>query len=193
MGLDQYLEVRIPNAVPAHPKWSNVHEYEGQSHETGTYLGGWDHMPAEQTLAFFEIVDDLGLRACVPQWSPSMRVMPDGTVEMNVAYWRKANAIHGWFVENCQQGVDECQTSDAINPEQLAHLVHLCKRVVADPSLADELLPPSRGPLFGSYDIDEWYLNDLKETVEQIEKVLRVFIEAGLPAKGATIHYQSSW
>jgi hypothetical protein len=27
----------------------------------------------------------------------------------DVAYWRKANAIHKWFVDNCQDGVDECQ------------------------------------------------------------------------------------
>lgn len=26
-----------------------------------------------------------------------------------VAYWRKANAIHGWIVRNCANGVDKCQ------------------------------------------------------------------------------------
>ena len=26
-------------------------------------------------------------------------------------YWRKANAIHNWFVENCQEGVDELSRS----------------------------------------------------------------------------------
>ena len=25
-------------------------------------------------------------------------------------YWRKANAIHGWFVKNAQQGIDDCRT-----------------------------------------------------------------------------------
>ena len=28
-------------------------------------------------------------------------------VTFRVAYWRKANAIHQWFVDNCQDGVDE--------------------------------------------------------------------------------------
>jgi len=28
-----------------------------------------------------------------------------------VMYWRKANHIHGWFVENIQGGIDECQES----------------------------------------------------------------------------------
>ena len=26
---------------------------------------------------------------------------------VEVAYWRKANAIHGWFVYNIQDGVDD--------------------------------------------------------------------------------------
>ena len=26
-----------------------------------------------------------------------------------MGYWRKANAIHQWFVDNCADGVDECQ------------------------------------------------------------------------------------
>ena len=25
-------------------------------------------------------------------------------------YWRKANQIHGWFVDTLMNGVDECQT-----------------------------------------------------------------------------------
>jgi hypothetical protein len=34
---------------------------------------------------------------------------PNIYVETTVAYWRKANAIHSWFVQNVQDGVDECQ------------------------------------------------------------------------------------
>ena len=26
-----------------------------------------------------------------------------------IAYWRKFNALHGWFVNECASGVDECQ------------------------------------------------------------------------------------
>ena len=29
-----------------------------------------------------------------------------------VAYWRKFNALHNWFVQNCQDGVDECQYAE---------------------------------------------------------------------------------
>lgn len=31
------------------------------------------------------------------------------SVVEDVAYWRKANAIHNWFVEHCGKGIDECQ------------------------------------------------------------------------------------
>jgi len=31
------------------------------------------------------------------------------TVSKCVGYWRKANAIHGWFVRELADGVDECQ------------------------------------------------------------------------------------
>jgi len=30
------------------------------------------------------------------------------TIELDYAYWRKANQIHNWFVENVKDGVDNC-------------------------------------------------------------------------------------
>ena len=50
------------------------------------------------------------------------------TVETEVAYWRKANAIHKWFVDNVQDGVDECQESD-IDIDTLKRLRDLCMEV----------------------------------------------------------------
>lgn len=31
-------------------------------------------------------------------------------IDEQVAYWRKANAIHKWFVDNVQEGNDNCQS-----------------------------------------------------------------------------------
>ena len=56
------------------------------------------------------------------------------------AYWRKANQIHRWFVNNVQEGVDDCGIYEVYG-EQLLELVELCRRVLADHSLADSLLP----------------------------------------------------
>lgn len=46
-----------------------------------------------------------------------------------VGYWRKANAIHHWFVENVQEGVDECQTSD-VDEEDIDNLLNLCNNIL---------------------------------------------------------------
>lgn len=48
----------------------------------------------------------------------------------NVGYWRKANMIHKWFVDNVQGGVDECQVTQ-VSKEQLLSLIHLCEEVSA--------------------------------------------------------------
>ena len=42
-----------------------------------------------------------------------------------VAYWRKANAIHRWFVNNVQDGIDECQET-IVTRNQLFTLLQIC-------------------------------------------------------------------
>jgi hypothetical protein len=83
----------------------------------------------------------------------------------SVGYWRKANAIHAWFVKNVQDGVDECQES-YVSYEQLIELRDLCKKVIKTKNA--ELLPPQAGFFFGSTEVDEYYMEDLKETVKII-------------------------
>lgn len=45
-----------------------------------------------------------------------------------VAYWRKANAIHNWFVNNIQNGIDDCRMYE-VKKEQLEELLKTCKEV----------------------------------------------------------------
>ena len=109
-------------------------------------------------------------------------------VKFRVAYWRKANAIHDWFVQNVQEGVDECQEA-WVSREQLQELVDICKQVLENPKKAKDLLPTRSGFFFGSTEYDEWYKQDLTYTVERLEKILAD------PAfdKGIDFYYQSSW
>lgn len=113
----------------------------------------------------------------------------DGSVVKEVmieaGYWRKANAIHQWFVQNCQEGEDDCG-SYYVGREQLAELRDLCRKILADRSQAAELLPPQSGFFFGSTDIDDWYFKDLEQTVRIIDDALE------LP-DGWEFEYQSSW
>ena len=104
-----------------------------------------------------------------------------------VGYWRKANAIHKWFVDNCQDGIDKCQTT-FVSDEKLEELLELVNRVLADPKLAPELLPTGSGFFFGGTEYGEYYIDDLQYTKELIEKVLN---DESL--QNYNFYYQSSW
>jgi hypothetical protein len=104
------------------------------------------------------------------------------------AYWRKANQIHAWFVDNVQDGVDNCQYSRPVTKAELESLKALCAEVLANPQTANKRLAPRRGFFFGGYDIDEWYLGELKNTVEQIDHVLNT-----TNFEKHDIVYHSSW
>jgi hypothetical protein len=104
--------------------------------------------------------------------------------------WRKANQIHKWFVDNIQDGVDECQES-FVEVEKLHKLRDLCEQVVNDPDRAAELLPTGGGFFFGSTDYNEWYHRDIKETLDWLNDFL---LKDALNAmKGWDFYYRSSW
>lgn len=108
-------------------------------------------------------------------------------VKFRVSYWRKANAIHQWFVDNCQEGEDDCREY-WVSREQLQELIDICKQIIEQPKKAEDLLPTRSGFFFGGTDYDEWYMHDVKFTAERLEKILKD------PAfEKADFYYQSSW
>lgn len=110
-------------------------------------------------------------------------------VEIEAAYWRKANAIHNWFVNNVQKGRDDCGQYE-VSREQLTALRDTCEKVMENHSLASELLPPVSGFFFGSTEIDEGYFDDIKYTHERLTELLAVLPE---DRWCTTVTYQSSW
>ena len=76
-------------------------------------------------------------------------------VIFRVAYWRKANAIHKWFVDNVQGGTDDCGDY-TVSREQLQELAELCEQALADPDFAVENLPTRSGFFFGGTEYDEY-------------------------------------
>ena len=46
-----------------------------------------------------------------------------------VGYWRKANQIHKWFVDNCCDGKDDCN-EHYLKFEKLLELKELCQKVL---------------------------------------------------------------
>lgn len=107
-----------------------------------------------------------------------------GTIVTKVGYWRKANAIHKWFVDNVQNGEDDCGRY-YVSFESLKELKELCEEVLENPKKARELLPPCEGFFFGSTEINEWYFQDLNDTIKIITNVLEN--ELG------DIYYRASW
>lgn len=132
--------------------------------------------------------------------------------------WRKANQIHNWFVENVQDGKDDCGCYE-VTKEQLETLLELCMKVklasklvkgkikngytfkdgkevpimedgeyIEDPSTAMELLPSQSGFFFGSIEYDQWYMYDIDYTIEKILEVLRT-----TDFDKEIVYYTSSW
>ena len=108
-------------------------------------------------------------------------------------YWRKANAIHNWFVENVQDGVDDCKEY-YIDREKLEELMNLCASVIAEPKRAKELLPPSGGFFFGAAEVDDWYWDNVKRTYEELKQLLQLVDSYPYPQNGYwSFSYESSW
>ena len=90
-----------------------------------------------------------------------------------VCYWRKANQIRKWIVENCGYPEDgNCEEAE-ISKENLENLVDTCRKVMDNPESASELLPCSPGFFYGSQEYDEWYFDDLEHTIVACEIIIR--------------------
>jgi len=131
------------------------------------------------------IIAVMGWGDDVSQDSPSMEV------SATVAYWRKANAIHSWFVRECADGVDECQPIP-VSREKLTELLDIAKKAAKDydegrKGESASVLAPTGGFFFGSTEVDEWFRADLKLTIDQIDKALA---NAG---SYVDFTYQASW
>jgi hypothetical protein len=176
------------------------------------YVSGCDHSKDDEKAKYAAVLKAFDLSPTICESTPSL------TVSATVAYWRKANAIHKWFVDNVQDGVDECQPSD-VSRKQLEELVRLCKEVVSgselvparvqngtlytkgkverlmedgfavkDPTVAMEKLPTTSGFFFGGIQYDHWYFDDLKSTITQIETLLN-----NPKFERADFTYRASW
>lgn len=126
-----------------------------------TYVKNWDHMePREKhTIA----ITGPSANAIKPERISYIRE--------EIIYWRKANQIFA-FVESIVGEITN-GADTYIDPEHLKTLVTNCKKVIAQPALGPTLLPTSSGFFFGSTDYDEWYISDLKHTVDVLGAALK--------------------
>ena len=68
------------------------------------YVSGYNHNDAKEKREYANLLQAFGLKKTPCENTPS------GSLELTVAYWRKANAIHAWFVNELADGKDECQS-----------------------------------------------------------------------------------
>lgn len=104
-----------------------------------------------------------------------------------VAYWRKANAIHGWII-NTTNAIDDC-TSINLTKQDLYNLREVCLDVlqVHTADYAEEMLPPTSGFFFGANEVGDWYWQDLIDTIEKLNVALEQSVD------DAMFEYQASW
>lgn len=110
---------------------------------------------------------------------------PVKEITIEAGYWRKANAIHDWFVRKVQGGEDECRPH-YVGREQLEELRDSCQKVLDNREQAAELLPTASGFFFGGTNYDEYYFESLEHTIKVIDDALT------LPDSW-DFEYRSSW
>ena len=106
--------------------------------------------------------------------------------ENQFAYWRKFNALHKWFVNHVQDGIDECQKSRFLTKDDVESIIYILKEIKKNPETASEMMPTSDGFFFGGTNYDTWFMQDVEESIPVFERLLeRVDRE--------NFYYHSSW
>ena len=150
-----------------------------------TYVQNWEHNPPEQQHQI-EIKKNGVVRTDI---KPNRICY----ITEQVAYWRKFNALHGWFVNECAGGVDECQNIN-VDEDKMKELLETLKEVSSNFDKAEELLPPVQGFFFGGDEIDEYYKEDVNSTIKIIEELLEEHEQSkehGLYS--GDFEYRASW
>lgn len=127
---------------------------------------------------------------------------PKQTIEVfEGGYFRKFNALHGWIIDNCAHGVDECQAIE-MGKEKLEDLLSTLTQVHEDHELADELLPLTDGFFFGNRrdeqgnlikKYDEWYFKDVAEAITMVKELIEWLEQPTESKQWNEVVYQASW
>lgn len=141
--------------------------------ERHRYVKNWDHDPEKKVVTLTVDGDTIPLT--------NVKYVVE-----ELGYWRKANQIHNYFVEQCADGKDECQQI-YVSDEQIQELYRRCEAVLSDHSLASTLLPTQSGFFFGGTEYDEYYFTDLEDTMKILLPILNE------PNAEGEIYYQASW
>lgn len=121
--------------------------------------------------------------------------LPSATVSIDIAYWRKANAIHNWFVENVADGVDNCEAM-GVDRSQLGELIKTLGDVLGlrhsgseESGLSiEDLLPTRGGSFFGTTEYEDYFWEYVQWTYDKL-----ISITENPKFDGFDFVYQASW
>ena len=134
MGLDMYLE-RMPryrgatasdvSAVESYLGWIAAKERNSE-HAQGTFKDwcGRENIPNQKYIDFYSKYYERKYSS----WDTEKKYGYDRIMDQ-VGYWRKANQIHNWFVENVQDGEDDCRYHREVTEDDLQDLLSMCEKI----------------------------------------------------------------
>jgi len=170
------------------------------------YVKNWDYMKKPERHSFI-----------IKKGGKETEIKPEriSYIIEEVARWRKANAIHKWFVDNVQEGEDDCKEY-YVSGEQLQELLNKCNevlkvakikkgkvsngytikdgkkkynfvdgKVVTNAKEIAEILPTEDGFFFDCTDYDEYYIKDIEYTTKTLTELIK--------EEDGEFYYSSSW
>ena len=181
MGLDMYLEGKFSKRAFAEPTdWTSDE-------------------PRERSKDFETVRRAVKMPTSIPVDHQSSFY----TVAFPLAKWRKANQIHNWFVQNCNDGRDESCDKVYVNIDHLIELLEVVNQILDTPeenrqSVAEELLPPTSGFFFGTEEIseDSGYYDDLRYTKERLDEIIKFQKQEEEKHRGQcfdSFEYEGNW
>ena len=221
MGLDMYLKrapryknttIKQINAIEGYLGWKDNEDAQKYSLKQWCDVDERD-LPSQEVIDYYKQFYTLKYY----YWDDTKEYGHNCICEW-VGDWRKANAIHKWFVDTVQDGEDDCGYYE-VSKEDLENLLSICKlikakcklvkgkiwngrqykngklidiyedgEVIENPAVAQEYLPTQSGFFFGGTDYDEYYLYDIDKTIEILTNVLET-----TDFDNQMVAYTSSW
>lgn len=91
-------------------------------------------------------------------------------IDCEVIHMESALMIHDWFVEQIQDGEDDCKQY-YVDREKIKELLDICNRVIENRDLADELLPTRKAFYYENGRYNEAYFYDLERFVGMLNEL----------------------
>lgn len=135
MGLDMYLQ-KTPRIEGCTLRDIEIteHYFDWKKRGQNYTMEKWCGIP-------YKNVNKKAIRQLEPYFTKQYGVWDEehkygfNAIFEDVGYWRKANAIHAWFVDNVQDGEDDCEPHE-VSKEQLMKLYLICKTIITESELA---------------------------------------------------------